>query len=164
MNFCKLATIWFHILRLPGSLTNHATGMMPDTLDSYILLQYFCHPENHHQLIRHIRIRVYIKSVNWKKKIHSKSVHPVYTVYLSWFTFVFINNLMPCPSMGSKWFWSSTSSCFGEVQFILVGLKSFQIGPNQKSLIWTWPKDLDPTKMICTRPKQFGWSKIILGL
>ena len=75
---------------------------------------------------------------------------------------------MPCPSTvqndfgPSKSFWLSTNP-FEWIQFILFGLKSFWTGPNYKNL--------NLTKMIWTRPKQFGpdqnnldGSKLILDL
>ena len=71
---------------------------------------------------------------------------------------------------------------FDRVLIVLDRSNSFWLGPNhfglvqfinlvQKSVIGTRPKwfrsnqnNSDPTKTICTRPKQFGWSKIILDL
>ena len=50
----------------------------------------------------------------------------------------------------SKLFWSSTNG-FGRVQFILVRSKSFWTGPNYKK-----QSNLNLTKMIWTRPNQFG--------
>ena len=74
--------------------------------------------------------------------------------------------LMPCPSMGPKWFWT--------IQIILVEYQLYWTGPIrfgqaqiildmsklwkkivQKSLIWPWPKWYEPTKTIWTKPKQF---------
>ena len=90
-------------------------------------------------------------------------------------------SLMPCPSIGSKLFWT--------VQIILVEYQSFWTGSIYigwvkiildrpkfwklvwKNLIWTWqnwygPKqnNFDSTKIIWTQPKQFGQSQIILDL
>ena len=45
------------------------------------------------------------------------------------------------------------TNCFGPVKFVLVRSKSFH--SSVKS-------NYNLTKKICTRPKQFGWSKIIL--
>ena len=75
---------------------------------------------------------------------------------------------MTWPSMGPKSFWT--------VQIILDGSNSFWTGTNYKILfrkVQFEPEqnDLDPTKIICTQPKQFapiqkknGLSKIILDL
>ena len=78
------------------------------------------------------------------------------------------------PSMRPKLFWTVQiimveyqSLCtnpihFGQVQNILDRPKLKKIV--QKSLIEPDKNDLDPTKTICIRPKQFGLSKIILDL
>ena len=56
---------------------------------------------------------------------------------------------MPCPSIGPKWFWT--------IQIILVGSKSFCLGPNhfgqiQIRLFWIKCYNLD----LSTRSKQIG--------
>jgi hypothetical protein len=60
---------------------------------------------------------------------------------------------MPCPSIGPKLFWT--------VQIVLVGSKSFWLGPNhfgQVQIIAFWSNfyNLDLSKMIWTKPKQIG--------
>ena len=50
-------------------------------------------------------------------------------------------------------------NCFGRVQIVLVGSKSFWLGPNhfgqvQIRFFWTNFYNLDLTKMVCTRPKR----------
>ena len=73
--------------------------------------------------------------------------------------------LMPCPSIGPKWFWT--------IQIVLVGSKLFWWSSNHFGqvkldfpwlffIIWTFPKwfgpnqnELDPSKTIGTRPKSF---------
>ena len=62
--------------------------------------------------------------------------------------------LMPCLSMVPKLLWTLVT--IGHVQFILVAFKPFWTGPEKSNL--------NPTKMIWTRPNQFGQSKIILDL
>ena len=87
--------------------------------------------------------------------------------------------LIPCPSIGPKWFWNvqivldvyklfwSGPNHFGRVQIILVRFKLYfsglifiiricpkWFGPDQNKLV--------PSKMIATRPKWFWQSKIIL--
>ena len=84
--------------------------------------------------------------------------------------------------MDSKWFWI-VQIILAEFQLFwtcLIKSNLFWLGPNHfekiqvikfgpQNLIWTWPNiflssqnDLDVTKTTCTRPKQFGLSKIIL--
>ena len=85
-------------------------------------------------------------------------------------------SLMPCPSMGPKWFWT--------VQIVFFGSKSFWSDPNHfgqvlirffwtnfynldlSKMIWTWfgpdQNELERSKTIGTQPKLFGRSKIIL--
>jgi hypothetical protein len=60
---------------------------------------------------------------------------------------------MPCPSIGPKRFWT--------IQIVLDGYKLFLSGPNhfgqvQIRLLWTNLYNLDPTKIIWTRPKRIG--------
>ena len=62
-------------------------------------------------------------------------------------------SFMPCPSIGPKLFWT--------VQIVLVGSKSFWLGPNhfgqvQIKFFWTTFYNLDLSKIIWTRPKCFG--------
>ena len=60
---------------------------------------------------------------------------------------------MPCPSIGTKWFWT--------VQIILVGSKLLWSGPHNLGqveirLFWANFYSLDLSKMIWNRPKQIG--------
>ena len=69
--------------------------------------------------------------------------------------------LMPCPSMGPKWFWT--------IQIILVEYQLFwrvQIILEISKLIKLVLKksNLNLTKMIWTQPKRFGGFKIILDI
>ena len=64
-----------------------------------------------------------------------------------------IESLMPCLSMGPKWFWT--------VQIVFVGSNLFWSGPNhfgQVQIINISPEksNLNQTKMILSQPKQFG--------
>ena len=63
------------------------------------------------------------------------------------------NNILPCPFIGQKWFWT--------IQIVLVGKKMFWLGPNnleqvQIRLFGTNFYYLDLSKMIWTWPKQIG--------
>jgi hypothetical protein len=80
--------------------------------------------------------------------------------------------LLPCPSIGPKWFWTvqivldlsklfwSCPNRFGRVQIILVRYK-LDFSGLFFLLLGTVPNDLDPTKTIGTQPKWFARSKII---
>ena len=57
---------------------------------------------------------------------------------------------MPCSSLGPKLFWDYPN-CFGRVQIVLD-----TFGPIRY--------DLETSKIIWTRQKQFGWPKIVLCL
>ena len=83
-------------------------------------------------------------------------------------TWYFLKSLMPCLSIGPKWFWT--------VQIVLLKVPIFL---DRSNLFWSCPNhsvwvqiikispeksNLNLTKMIRTQPKQFGQSKIILNL
>ena len=58
---------------------------------------------------------------------------------------------------------------FGRVQFVFGWVQIIKISPwksnlNLAKMIWIFQNELDPTKPICTNPKQFERSKIILDL
>ena len=72
----------------------------------------------------------------------------------------FISEFRSCPLMGPNH--------FGRVPFVLDVSNLFWSGPNYKNLskkvyFEPYQNNLDPTKSILTRPKQFGQSKIILN-
>ena len=84
----------------------------------------------------------------------------------------FMQLLFPCPNIAAIWFWTvqnglCSTNCFGKVQFVLNGSKSFRpnlvlTGPNHEYMSRKISSEL--VQMIFNQPKQFGRSKIILDL